>query len=363
MITLSGGTPDFPTPPHVVEAGRKALADGHTTYTPWAGLPELREAIAHSLLRESGLKVDPKSEIIVTAGAQAAMLSVILALVDVGDEIIVPVPFYDEYRRDIVLAGGTMVAVPTKETANFEVDPAAIERAITPRTKGIILISPANPTGAVLPRTTLERIAEIARRHDLLVISDELYDRFVYEDYEHVSIASLPGMWDRTVVIKGFSKTYSMTGWRVGYVAGRSEIMHLLAPITHGMTICAPSASQWAALAALSGPHDWFDEVLTTYDRRRRLWMRGLDAMGLTYGYPKGAYYLTLNITSTGLTSQQFAVAMRDEAHVIVGGGGGTSDPYNEGYNRASLTMPYERIEEGLARMAPVVAKYQAQKS
>ena len=360
LITLSSGTPDFSTPPHVVEAGCKALADGHTSYTPWAGLPQLREAIADSLRRESGLTVDPKAEIIVTAGSQAAMMSVILALVDSGDEIILPVPFYDEYRRDIVLASGTMVAVPTSAENNFEVDPADIERAITPRTKGMILISPANPTGAVLSRTTLERIAAIAIQHDLLVISDELYDRFVYDGAEHVSIASLPGMWQRTVVIKGFSKTYSMTGWRVGYVAARAEITQMLTPITHGMTICAPSISQWAAVAALTGSHDWFPEVLTEYDRRRHLWTDSLDAMGLTYGYPKGAYYVMANITSTGLTSQEFASVMRDEARVVVGGGG-KSDPFNEGYVRLSIATPYDKLQEGLDRMAPVVAKYRAQ--
>ncbi len=360
LITLSSGTPDFSTPPHVVEAGCKALADGHTSYTPWAGLPQLREAIADSLRRESGLTVDPKAEIIVTAGSQAAMMSVILALVDSGDEIILPVPFYDEYRRDIVLASGTMVAVPTSAENNFEVDPADIERAITPRTKGMILISPANPTGAVLSRTTLERIAAIAIQHDLLVISDELYDRFVYDGAEHVSIASLPGMWQRTVVIKGFSKTYSMTGWRVGYVAARAEITQMLTPITHGMTMCAPSISQWAAVAALTGSHDWFPEVLTEYDRRRHLWTDSLDAMGLTYGYPKGAYYVMANITSTGLTSQEFASVMRDEARVVVGGGG-KSDPFNEGYVRLSIATPYDKLQEGLDRMAPVVAKYRAQ--
>ena len=358
MITLSGGTPDFPTPPHVVEAGIKALADGHTAYTPWAGLPVLREAIADSLLREIGIEVDPKSEIVVTAGAQAAMLSVILAMVDPGDEIILPVPFYDEYRRDIVLAGGTMVPVITHAEKNFEVEPAAIEAAITERTKAIILISPANPTATVLSRATLEGIAEIAKRYDLLVISDELYDRFVYDDAEHVSIASLPGMWERTVIIKGFSKTYSMTGWRVGYVAARREITQLLTPITHGMTICAPSMSQWAALAALQGSHDWFAEVLADYDRRRRLWMDGLDAMGITYGRPLGAYYVMANITATGLTSQEFAAAMRDEAQVVVGGGGGKSDPFNEGYVRLSLTTPYDTLDEGIQRMSTVVRRY-----
>lgn len=359
LITLSGGTPDFPTPPHIVEAGRQALADGHTTYTAWQGIPQLREAIAEKLMRENDLKVDPDSEILVTAGSQAAMLSVMLSLVDPGDEMIVSVPFYDEYRRDVILAGGTLVPVPTKLEDNFEVDPDELEKAITPKTKGMILISPSNPTGGVLQRATLERLADIAKRHDLLVISDELYECYIYEDNQHVSIASFPGMWERTVTINGFSKCYSMTGWRVGYIVARAEIIRSILPITHGMTICAPAVSQWAALAALKGPHDWFEDVLVEYDRRRRMWMQGLDAMNLPYGYPQGAYYIMFDVTSTGLSSREFARVMCDEAKVIVGSGGGATDPYNEGYNRASFAVPTEKIEKGLARLAPVVANYQ----
>jgi aminotransferase len=363
LITLSSGTPDFPTPPHIVEAGRKALADGHTTYTAWAGIPQLREAIAEKLMRENSLKVDPQSEIILTAGSQAAILSVILALVNPGDEVIVPVPFFDEYRRVLLLAGGILVPVRTKEEDDFEVDPDELEKAITPKTKGMILITPSNPTGGMLQRATLERIVDIAKGHNLFVISDELYQRYVYDDNEHVSIASFSGVWERTVTINGFSKCYSMTGWRVGYIAACAEIVKSVLPITHAMTICAPAVSQWAALAALTGPHDWFEEVLQEYDQRRRVWMKALDEMGLSYGYPKGAYLLMLNVTSTGLSSQKFEQVMRDEAKVIVGGGGGTTDELNEGYCRCSLAISMSELKEGLARMAPVVAKYKAMQS
>lgn len=358
MINLASGTPDFPTPPHVVEAGRQALAGGKTVYTAWAGLPDLRQAIAAQLRREKGLEVDPAHEIIVTAGSQAAMLTVALALFDVGDEVLVPTPFYDEYRRDIMLAGATMIPVPTRLEDNFEVDPEALERAVTPRTKAMILISPSNPTGGVIQRATLERIAALAQRHDLLVIWDELYERFVYDGFQHVSLASLPGMWERTVVINGFSKCYGMTGWRIGYVAARREISDALLPIAHGMTICAPSMAQYAALAAVTGPHDWFDEVLAEYDRRRRLWMQALDAMGLPYGRPRGAYYIMPHIGSTGLTSQQFAKALREEANVMIGGAGGATDPFNEGFVRCSLAVSYDQLEQGLERMAAVVKKY-----
>lgn len=358
MINLASGTPDFPTPPHVVEAGQRALAEGKTVYTAWAGLPPLREAIAEQLRREKGLTVDPAHEIIVTAGSQAAMLTVTLALLDPGDEVLVPTPFYDEYRRDIMLAGATMIPVPTRLEDNFEVNPDDLERAVTPRTKAMILISPSNPTGAVMERATLERIAAIAQRHDLLVIWDELYERFVYDGFEHVSLAALPGMWERTVLINGFSKCYGMTGWRIGYVAARREITDALLPLSHGMTICAPSVSQYAALAAVTGPHDWFDEILAEYDRRRRLWIQALDSMGLPYGRPRGAYYIMPSISSTGLTSQQFARALREEGNVMIGGAGGATDPFNEGFVRCSLAVPYAQLEQGLERMAAVVRKY-----
>ena len=360
LITLSGGTPDFPTPPHIVEAGRKALVDGHTTYTAWAGIPPLREAIAEKLMRENDLKADPESEIIVTAGSQAAVLSLVLALVNPGDEVIVPVPFHDEYRRVLLLAGGILVPARTTDEDDFEVDPDELEKAITPKTKGMILISPSNPTGGMLQRATLERIADIAKRHSLFVISDELYERFVYDDNVHVSIASFPGMWEHTVTVNGFSKCYGMTGWRVGYIAAPAEIVKSVLPVTHALTICAPAVSQWAALAGLTGPHDWFAEVLHEYDQRRRVWMDALDEMGLSYGYPKGAFLLMLNVASTGLSSQEFDQVMRDEARVIVGGGGGTTDELNEGYCRCSLAVSMPELKEGLARMASVVAKYKA---
>lgn len=358
MINLASGTPDFPTPPHVVEAGQRAIAEGKTVYTAWAGLPALREAIAEQLRREKGLSVDPLNEIIVTAGSQAAMLTVTLALLDPGDEVLVPTPFYDEYRRDIMLAGATMIPVPTRLEDNFEVNPDVLERAVTPRTKAMILISPSNPTGAVMERGTLERIAAIAQRHDLLVIWDELYERFVYDGFQHVSLASLPGMWERTVVINGFSKCYGMTGWRIGYVAARREISDALLPIAHGMTICAPSMAQYAALAAITGPTDWFDEILAEYDRRRRLWVQALDSMGLPYGRPRGAYYIMPHIGSTGLTSQQFAKALREEANLMIGGAGGATDPFNEGFVRCSLAISYTQLEQGLERMAAVVKKH-----
>lgn len=356
-ITLSGGTPDFDTPPHIIEAAIKALKDGATKYTAWPGITSLREALADKLLCDQKVKVDPGSELLVTLGAQGAIMGTIMATINPGDEVIIPTPFFDEYRRDIMLAGGVMVPVPTREANDFQVQPADIEKAVTEKTKMIILVTPCNPTGAVAQPAELEGIAEIARKHDLLVVSDEIYEKYIYDGNKHTSIASLPGMWERSIIIHSFSKTYGMTGFRVGFIAARPEIIKGILPINHGMTICAPAAFQWASQAALTGPMDWFEVILKEYDKRRRMWMSALDEMGLTYGRPKGAYYVMFNVTSTGLSSRDFAQAMRNDAKVIIGSGGGPTDQSNEGYNRGSFAVPTKQLEEGLARMIPVVRK------
>src|SRR5438034_2334148 len=218
LLTLSSGTPDFPTPPHVIEAAKNALDAGHTTYTPWAGLPELRQAIAAKLARDNDVRADPEREILVTAGSQEAMLVTMQMLLNPGDEVLIHSPYYDEYSRDALVAGGKLVPVITYESDNFAIDPAVLERQITPRTKALIIVSPNNPTGAVQSRAVLEQVAAVAARHDLVVVSDELYEKFVYDGNRAFSIASLPGMEKRTITINSFSKCYSMTGWRAGYV-------------------------------------------------------------------------------------------------------------------------------------------------
>lgn len=357
MITLSSGTPDFPTPPHVIDAAKQALDRNQTTYTPWAGLPELRQAIAHKLARENRITVDPESEILVTTGTQEALQVVCQTLLDPGDEILIHAPYYDEYRRDALIAGARLVPVSTRESENFAIDPEALAARVTPRTKAVIIISPSNPTGAVQPRGVLERIAALAAERDLVIVADELYEKFVYDGRQHHSIASFPGLFERTITINGFSKCYSMTGFRIGYIAAPAEFVRAMLPIAHGMTICAPSVSQWAALAALTGPQEWFAEVLAEYDRRRRMWIDALDAMGLTYGYPQGAYYVYVNLGSTGLTGAEFARRLREEHRVIIGSGGNIGSEW-ERYVRGSLAVPSESLREGLARMADAVARY-----
>ena len=356
LINLGSGAPEFPTPTHIVEAGKRALDEGYTRYTPWQGIPELREAIAEKMVRDNGLKVTPE-EILVTTGTQEAILVTLLALLDPGDEVLVPSPYHSEYRRDALIAGGRLVTVPTSERADFEVDPDEIERRISSKTKAIILISPSNPTGTVLSRETLESIADLAKKHDLVVISDELYEKFIYDGYEHHSIGSFPDMWERTITINGFSKCYSMTGWRVGYLAGPVESVQKMLILKHSMTICAPTISQWAALAALTGPMDWWQGVMESYKERRQLWMESLDAMGFTYGTPQGAFYFFANITSTGMTSDEFVRALLEKAKIRVGSGV-SSGKEGEGYIRVSYNSDTEKLKEGIRRMKDAVMRW-----
>ncbi len=356
LITLSGGTPDFPTPPHVIEAAKRALDHAHTTYTPWTGIPELRRAIADKLRRDNGIAADPESEILVTTGSQEAIQVICKTLLDQDDELLIHAPYYDEYRRDALVAGGRLVPVPTREGDNFAIDPDALARRVTPRTKALILVSPNNPSAAVQTRETLARVADVAKARDLVVIADELYEKFVYDEHRHHSIASFPGMWERTITVNGFSKGYSMTGFRVGYIAAPAPFIRAMLPLKHGMTICAPSVSQWAALAALTGPQDWFAPVLAEYDARRRLWITHLTAMGLSFGDPQGAYYVYLNAAATGLDAAEFARRLRQD-HQIVLGSGGSIGPEWRHYLRGSLAVPTDTLRTGLERLGGAVAE------
>lgn len=357
MITLSSGTPDFATPPHIIDAAKQALDGRHTTYTEWAGIPELRRAIARKLQQDNGITADPDSEILVTTGTQEALQVICQTFLDPGDEILIHAPYYDEYRRDALLAGARLVAVPTKREHDFAVDAEVLAERITDRTKAIIVVSPSNPAGAVQPRAALERVAALAQERDLLIIADELYEKFVYDGLRQHSIASFPDMFSRTITINGFSKCYSMTGFRIGYIAAPAALLRAMLPIKHGMTICAPSVSQWAAMAALTGPHEWFGGVLKEYDARRRLWMEALDAGGLTYGRPQGAYYVYFNVASTGLTGREFSERLRRDYHIILGSGGAIGGDWAS-YLRGSLAVPSDPLREGLDRLTQAVERY-----
>lgn len=354
LINLGSGTPDFSPPPAVFEAMQAAIRAGKAQYTAWTGIPELREAIAEKLRTENGLRYDPSSEIIATAGAQEALMLTLMTLLDPGDEALTPSPNYDEYTRDALILGGTLVPVPTTPETNFTVTAAQIEAAITPRTKAIVIVTPNNPTGTMLSRETLTQIAEVAIRHDLMVVSDEIYEYYRFDGNEHVSMASLPGMRERTITINSFSKSFAMTGLRLGYLAAPAEIVEAMLPFHHAMMICPNVIAQYGGVAALTTPRDWFNDVLVEYDRRRHVWMSALDSMGLSYTRPQGAYYVFFDVRRTGLTSAQFVARARAEAQLIfqpgtIGGGAG------EGFIRGALTKASPEFEQGLDRLAAFV--------
>ncbi len=355
LINLGSGTPDFVPPPHVFEAMQKALAEQRIQYTAWTGIPELRAAIAQKLKIENGIEVDPNGEIVVTSGAQEALMAVLMTLLDPGDEVLTPSPHYDEYTRDARVLGGTLVPVATTPESNFTIDVAALEAAITPRTRALIVVSPNNPTGTVLPEATLKGIADLAQARDLLVVSDEIYEYYTYDGHRHVSMASLPGMRERTITINSFSKSFAMTGMRLGYIAAPAPLVEALLPFHHAMMICANVIAQYGGLAVLSQPRDWFADVLREYDRRRRLWMEMLDSIPLPYSEPQGAYYIFIDIRPTGLTSAEFVARAREEALLVfqpgtIGGGAG------EGFIRGALTKASPEFDEGLARFKAFVS-------
>jgi aminotransferase len=350
LIALARGDPDLSTPLHIVEAAKQALDRGYTHYTHWAGMPELRKAIADKLWQDNSIRVDPETEVLVTTGAQEAVFLVCLALLDPGDEILVPDPHYMTYDTAIALAGAKAVLVPTFEKDDFEVQPEEIVRHITTKTKAVLLVSPNNPTGGIIRPETVREIAALAEKHNFIVISDEIYEKFIYDDVQLLSIASLPGMRERTVTINGFSKTYAMTGWRIGYLAAPAGFIRALEAIKHTVSICAPAVSQAAALAALTGPQDCIQEALATYAERRLVLMKGLDELGLSYGRSHGTFYIFASVAATGLSSMDFAITLLQKAQVLVLPGS-SFGPNGEGFVRFSLVAPVPRLEEAIERM------------
>lgn len=354
LINLGSGAPDFVPPAHVIAAMHHALDAGQVKYTAWAGIPELRAAVADKLRRENGFEVDPAHEVLITGGAQESLTIALMALLDPGDQVLIPSPHYDEYTRDVAMLDSALVPVVSTPECSFALDAAQLEAAITPRTKAIVIISPNNPTGAVIAEPTLREVARLAQAHDLVVISDEIYEYYVYDDARHISMASLPGMRERTITINSFSKSCGMTGLRLGFMAANADLIHAMLPFHHGMMICAPSVSQYGGLAALTHPRDWFTPILAEYDRRRHLWMETLDQIGLPYCKPQGAYYVFIDIRPTGLSSAEFVERAHDDARLIFQTGT-INGSAGEGFVRASLTLPSPKFDEGLERLQDFV--------
>lgn len=353
VIALGRGDPDLDTPAHVIEAGQKALGNGATHYTHPLGMPQLREAIATSI-RANGGGDYSADEIVVTAGAQESMFVAMLALIDPGEEVIIPSPGYNSYHQAVELAGGLCVSVPTFERDGFALTAEAVEARLTPASRMLCLINPSNPTGMVIPPSEIEKLAALAIKHDLIVISDEIYARLVYDNARVVPVASLPGMKERTITIDGFSKAYAMTGWRVGYFAAPRHYAKAMAEIHHGLAICAPAVSQHAALAALSGSQDCVEAARQQYDARRRTMMAALDRMGLSYARPNGAFYVYANVSSTGASASDFCLRLLQDGKVMMFPGSLFGDHCDD-YARISLLQPVPKIEEAARRMEAVV--------
>jgi len=349
VISLGIGEPDFVTPPPIIEAGIRALNSGETHYTSNAGILELRQAVAEYIQRTYGVSYNPAGEVIITVGVSEALYLTMTALLNPGEEVIVPTPCFVSYQAEVTLAGGVPVELPTYVQNGFQVTPDDLRAAITPRTKAILLGYPNNPTGAVYTREVLEEIARIAEEHDLVVISDELYDQLVY-GVQHVCFPSLPGMRQRTVLLGGFSKNYAMTGWRAGFACGPEEIIKGLVRIHQYTIMSAPTMSQMAALEALQNGHEYVIKMRDEYDRRRKLIVNGLNSLGLPTFEPKGAFYAFPNIAVTGMDDETFAQKLLEEEKVacVPGSSFGAG---GEGFVRCSYATAYEKIEEALRRM------------
>ena len=356
VISLGVGEPDFPTPAQVIEAGIASLRAERTSYTSNYGTLELRRAIADHLERRGGVHYDPTSEILVTVGASEAVDLALRATVDPGDEVILHEPSYVAYQAAIIFAGGTVRYVATRHEDGFTLRPAAVEAAITPSTKALFLGYPCNPTGAVLAPETQEQLAAVAIRHDLLVYSDEIYDRLAYGDYRHQPISALPGMRERTILMGGFSKAYAMTGWRVGYVCAPAAILEGMMKVHQYGIMSAPTTAQDAALAAITTADDDVERMRAEYDRRRRRLVDGLNALGLETFEPHGAFYAFPQITSTGLDDEEFVERLLAEERVAAVPGSAFG-PSGRGHVRMCYATSYENIEEALERIGRFVAR------
>jgi aminotransferase len=355
-ISLGVGEPDFVTPWPMREAAISAIEKGFTMYTSNKGIPELREAIARYTKRFYGLDYNMHTEILVTTGSSEALDLAFRAILDPGDEVIISDPHYVAYPVCVSLPGGVPVAVPTYEKNNFQIMPEDIRKHITPRTKAILMSYPANPTGAVMPHGLMLEIAEIAVKHDLIVVSDEIYARLTY-DTQHTCMASLPGMRDRTILLSGFSKAFAMTGWRVGYITANAELIEAMLKVHQYTMMCAPIMGQMAAVEALKDENNKeVEEMLAEYDRRRRVIVKGFRDLGLSCFEPKGAFYAFPCIKSTGMTSEEFSEELLKEEKVAVVPGS-VFGKCGEGFVRCCYATSLPEIEEALKRIERFLKK------
>jgi aminotransferase len=355
VISLGISEPDFTTPEPILQAGIKSLQRGDTHYTSNLGIIELRRALASHLEKKYGVRYNPDTEIVITVGGSEALNLAAIALINPGDEVIIPTPCFVSYQAAVILAGGVAVEVSGRMENNFDFDPDELRAAITPRTKAILIGFPNNPTGAVASRENLLEVAKMAEEHDLVIISDEIYDQLVY-GIKHICFPSLDGMQPRSLLLGGFSKDYAMTGWRIGYAAGPENLIKGLLRVHQYMVMSAPTMSQYAALEALISGQPHVDKMVAEYDRRRKLIVSGLNQIGLPTFEPKGAFYAFPKVGVSGLDDETFCNRLIQEQRVAMvpgnsfGAGG-------EGFARCSYATSYEQIEEALNRIERFVRK------
>jgi aminotransferase len=349
VISLGIGEPDFNSPPAIVDAGIKSLREHKTHYTSNRGIMPLREALSQHIENLYAVSYSPKDEIVITVGGSEALVVACNAILNPGDEVILPTPCFVSYQGVITLAGGVSVEVPCRMENNFMPDPEELEKAVTNKTKAILINFPNNPTGAVADKETLIAIGKIAEKHDLIVISDEIYDRLVY-GVEHVCFSALPGMRERTILVSGFSKNYAMTGWRIGFVCAPTNMMQGIARIHQYIIMTAPTMSQYGALAGLLSCEDDVQKMAAKYDRRRKLIVEGLNYIGLPTFEPRGAFYAFPKVSVTGLDDEEFSNRLLQEKHVAAVPGSAFGSA-GKGFVRCSYATAVDQIEEALDRI------------
>ena len=354
VIAMGRGDTDLDTPRHIIEAGIHALNNGATHYTHPMGMPELRNAICKDIVKNGGASYN-EDEIVVTAGGQEAMFAIALGVLNPGDEMIAVAPGYNPYFQAAELAEAKPVMVNTYIDNNFAMTAEAVEPLITDKTKILVIINPCNPTGAVTPYEEVVKLSKLAIKHDLIVISDEIYSRLTFGNHTAQPVAALPDMFERTITLNGFSKSYCMTGWRVGYFAAPKNLITHLGEIHHGFAICAPAVSQHAALAALNGSQDCVNDMKKIMQERCEILCNGLDEINIPYSEPQGGYYVYANVSKTGISATDFCLKLLEEGKVIIYPGGLYGDHCDD-FVRFSLTQPADRIKEAVSRIKKVVA-------
>ena len=356
LVSFGIGEPDFVTPAHIREAAKKALDEGYTRYTPNLGFPEFREVLAIKLNQKNKISVTP-GEVVVTSGGTEALFFSFYTLLNPGDEVIIPDPGFVTYESQVYFAGGNPVHFPLRGENNFHPDLEELKNYITPKTKAILLNSPSNPTGATFDKDELLAIAQLAQEKDLFVISDELYEDIVYDGREHISIASLPGMKERTISIFGFSKSYAMTGWRLAYLAAPLNLVKEIAKLLQNTSVCANSIAQRAGLAAIRGSQDCVKEMFTAYNERRNVLAKGLNEIkGLSCQAPEGTFYAFVDISKIGMNSDKLAIYLLEEYGVVTVPGTAFG-AQGEGYIRLSFATSLEDIKEGIKRIKKGIEK------